>query len=95
MCTLDLLGGNGALTFASFPLVLNIMPHFPQNEALRTSYAEPPADSAFHIPGSVSALAALLLLQAKAARGPGDQVCPGARGRRRSDPVLENRRGPS
>lgn len=71
------------------------MPHFLQNEARVTPYAGPAADSAFHVPGSVAALAAHMLLQAKAARGPGNQVCPGARGRRRSDPVLENRRGPS
>lgn len=44
---------------------------------------------------SVSSFTAYVLLQATTARRSGDQVCPCARGRRRSDAALANRRSPS
>lgn len=43
---------------------------------------------------SVSSFTAYVLLQAKTARRPGDQVCPCARGRRRSDAALADRGSP-
>lgn len=43
---------------------------------------------------SVSSFTAHVLLQAKTAGRPGDQVCPRARGRRRSDAALADRGGP-
>lgn len=43
---------------------------------------------------SVSSFTAYVLLQEKTARRPGDQVCPCARGRRRSDAALADRGSP-
>lgn len=84
------------LTLAFNPLVLNIMPRFSKKETfgdfLNWAIC---VDSLSTFLGSVTTLAAHVLLQKKTAPRPGDEVCSCARRGRWSDAGLEDRRRPS